>query len=87
MNPALVFNHADGALVLCGGHTEAGKSNDLWIGDGSGDEFVWTPVSVEGGPAPRSSHDAVYSAGAIYVFGGLTDAGASNELWRLKLDE
>lgn len=84
-NPALVVDRATSALVLFGGQTEAGKANDLWLG-GSGDEsLTWSQSETELAPEARSSHDAVYSAGAIYMFGGLAAVGALNDLWRVKL--
>ena len=86
-NPSLVVDEATSSLVLFAGQTEAGRSSDLWTGAPGSDGLAWTQVASEDGPSPRSSHDAVYSAGAIYLFGGYTDAGAANDLWRLKLED
>ena len=86
-NPSLVVDEATSSLVLFAGQTEAGRSSDLWNGAPGSDGLAWTQAASESGPSPRSSHDAVYSAGAIYLFGGYTDAGAANDLWRLKLED
>lgn len=85
-NPSLVVDDETASLVLFAGQTDAGRSNDLWIGTADSETFIWAEGASTSSPTPRSSHDAVYSAGAIYLFGGLTDAGAANDLWRLKLD-
>lgn len=84
-NPSLVLDDAAGSLLLFGGLAETGRANDLWQGEFASDTVSWRQLEAENGPAPRSSHDAAYSAGAIYVLGGLTDNGATSDLWRLKL--
>jgi hypothetical protein len=85
-NPSLVTG-SDDELLLFGGMTAAGAVNDLWVGARSEAGVAWelAPVAPDG-PAPRSSHDAVLSGGALYLFGGLGQAGALGDLWRLKLD-
>ncbi|CAN5704595.1 hypothetical protein BH09CHL1_BH09CHL1_18410 [soil metagenome] len=85
MNPALIYDRALDSLLLFGGQTEAGRANDLWLGNG--DSLTWNQISTDFAPEARSSHDAVYSASAVYMFGGLTASGAANDLWRLKLSD
>lgn len=85
-NPSLVVDDASDSLVLFAGLTEGGRANDLWVAAANDDALTWTNEIAANGPSPRSSHDAVYSAGAIYLFGGLTDDGAANDLWRLKIE-
>jgi hypothetical protein len=84
-NPSLVLDGATGTLILCGGLAESGRVNDVWQGVFANGDVAWQQIDVPGGPSPRSSHDAVYSAGTIYLFGGMTDTGPADDLWRLKL--
>lgn len=83
-NPSVVWSETAGGAVLFGGQTELGKSNDLWIGAIGDAGFAWSSLTGSGeAPAPRSSHDAVVVGRTMYLFGGLTDAGATSELWAL----
>ncbi|MBX3071376.1 MAG: hypothetical protein KF883_12805 [Thermomicrobiales bacterium] len=85
-NPALTWSDASGGVILFGGQTEAGKTNDLWLGTLSGEKLAWEELTVsESMPAPRSSHDTAELESAIYLFGGLSDNGAVNDLWVLHL--
>ena len=80
-NPALVGDGA-GRIILFGGKTGDGPSADVWKLDIQKGE--WTDLTPSGiGPAPRSSHDAVWNpvAKQMIVFGGLGSAGALNDIW------
>lgn len=83
-NPSLVWM-GDAGPILFGGLTEAGRAADLWMGaiDSAG-SFAWSALTNDGSsPSPRSSHDAVVLGQTMYVFGGISDAGATNDLWAL----
>jgi N-acetylneuraminic acid mutarotase len=84
-NPALVWDARSERAFLVGGLTDSGYAADLWSGELSGDGFTWTTVETADVPPARASHDAVISAGHLYLFGGTGDAGVFNDLWRLKL--
>ncbi|MGH2531786.1 MAG: Kelch repeat-containing protein [Thermomicrobiales bacterium] len=87
-NPALVYDRTRQQSILFGGLTAGGYGADLWLGKLDGDAFAWTEVPGQGAwPTPRASHDAVMSAGALYLFGGASDQGTFNDLWRLKLPD
>ena len=85
-NPALVHDRSGERVILIGGSTESGYAADVWAGTDDGDAFAWTPIEV-GGEAPvgRASHDAVVHRGDVYLFGGTSDSGALNDLWKLSL--
>ena len=80
-NPALVGDGA-GRVILFGGKTSDGPNADVWKLDIQKGE--WTDLTPPGtGPLARSSHDAVWNPAAkqMIVFGGLSSAGALNNLW------
>ena len=71
-------------LILFGGKTADGPTNDLWLFDGH-DEF-WTEAEIIGErPAPRYSHDAawVIENESLFVFGGSDGSNDLNDLWQL----
>jgi hypothetical protein len=81
-NPAIAINTRTGNLILFGGKDDAAV-NDLW--EFSTANGTWRQVEAEG-PSGRNSHDAIYDAAhnRLYVFGGKTADGASDELWMLQ---
>jgi hypothetical protein len=80
-----VWDETGSRALLFGGQTEAGQVADLWEGRFADDGFEWTELSTGDGPPARSSHDAVFLDGALYVFGGTSPTGTLNDLWRLTL--
>ena len=85
-----VYDPATSRMVIFGGGLlDGGAVNDLWIlanATGSGGTPTWSAPSFAGTPpTPRWSHSAVYDATtkAMLLFGGITGAGASGEVWRL----
>jgi len=75
-------------MILIGGSTESGYITDVWTGTDGDDAFTWTPLEVASdAPAGRASHDAVVHRGDVYLFGGTSDAGPLNDLWKLSLEE
>ena len=69
-------------LWMFGGY-DGSIRNDLWyLTTGPYDPF-WTLItpSTSPGPSGRYSHDAIQSAGKLWIFGGLTQEGLKNDLW------
>lgn len=86
-NPALAYDKRDRRLILIGGLSDSGYTNDIWSGVLGTEEFTWTLLNPgAGGPSPRASHDLVFARADMYLFGGTGDAGPTNELWKLTLD-
>lgn len=53
------------------------------------DHWKWFQPRVRNdapGPAPRTGHSLIAVRESIFLFGGLTEKGLSNELWVLDLD-
>ena len=65
-------------IVLFGGMTEDGLSNETWEYDG----LNWVEVAA-GTPPPRAFHAMVYDArrGRTIVFGGKTNSGIEKDTW------
>jgi hypothetical protein len=85
-NPALVADKSGERVLLVGGSTSDGYAMDVWEGKADGDSFAWTWLEVAGsGPAGRASHDAVWSRGDLYLFGGTGVAGVTADLWKLSM--
>ncbi len=84
-NPALVWDSRTDRAYLFGGLTDAGHSADLWTGTLDTENFTWSPLETSATPAARASHDTAISAGYLYLFGGTSNTGTFNDLWRLKL--
>lgn len=86
-NPALAWHRPSSTVVLTGGLTDVGPSDELWIGALASDRFSWTQITATGpAPSPRSSHDAAVSNGRLYLFGGQSAAGPLADLWKLRLE-
>ena len=85
-NPALVHHRSGERFLLIGGSSDAGYMADVWAGTNDGDGFAWTSLEVSGeAPLGRASHDAVVHRGDVYLFGGTSDSGSLNDLWKLSL--
>ncbi len=82
---AMAFDSKRGQLLIFGG-SGFPLLNDTWSYDVQ--RNAWTALTVTGDvPAPRSRVEGVYAEGldAVYWFGGATDTGLSNDLFRLTL--
>ena len=56
--------------------------NDLWSWDSTNQ--TWTQhntTAVAPSPSPRAKHAAVFNGGTMIVFGGLTGASLTNDIW------
>ncbi len=85
MNPGLAFDRGRSQTVLFGGLTESGYDNSLWVLE-TGENPTWRFVATgEITPAPRASHDMCVTGPNLYLFGGYTDAGPTNDLWLARL--
>jgi hypothetical protein len=84
-NPALVWDPTSDRAYLLGGLTDTGYAADLWSGTLVDDTFAWTALETSDAPTPRASHDTVIAGNHLYLFGGISDAGTFNDLWRLNL--
>lgn len=87
---AMAYDAGSTRVLLFGGATADGPTNDTWFLDANSDS--WSEVSPGGeSPPARSGHDAVWlpEARGLYVFGGRGDSGELDDLWRLfvPLDE
>jgi N-acetylneuraminic acid mutarotase len=83
-NPALIRDEASGEIWLIGGLTEAGYAADLWALDLGNPAPAWQAVTqADAVPSSRASHDAAVLDGAVYLFGGTSDAGPLADLWLL----
>jgi hypothetical protein len=84
-NAPLVYEVATRTLVLFSGKTEGGASAGTWSYDLGTNE--WTQLDDQRVPGARSSQatscDA--QAGRALIFGGLTAAGSSADLWEWSL--
>jgi hypothetical protein len=58
--------------------------DDLYILDSDG---TWTSVDCEHRPCGRAAHGAVRHGRFIYIFGGLGNSGALNDMCRLNVGE
>jgi hypothetical protein len=71
-------------MYVFGGDTAGiGLANDTWVFDPSaGSNGSWTQLSPSGTPpSVRDGHIATSISSKMYVFGGLTNSGATNDLW------
>jgi hypothetical protein len=49
-------------------------------------DFTWAPqtkLNADEGPSPRCWHTLTVSGDAVFLFGGLTADGPSNDLYKL----
>jgi Galactose oxidase, central domain len=81
-NPSMVLDATTQQLVVMGGQAANGASADAW-GFGLGGAWRKLTDAGEAAPAGRASHTASedVAQGRMWVFGGRTANGLSNELW------
>jgi len=79
-------------IYVFGGSSEQGYMNDLYVlavGEQSAGEqmrMAWGTVDVSGrAPSPREGHSATAVNERIFVFGGFTEEGYSNDLYVLNV--
>ncbi len=84
-----IYDEITGAMLVFGGVTSAGPASEAWrLADatGLGEALAWTQLVPPGPePSPRHQHVAVYdrSTDRMLVFGGVTDAGGTADVWAL----
>lgn len=77
---AVLVADPDGDLWLHGGRVEGEPLGDLWRFDGA----TWEQIVVDGGPAPRSEHAAVWDADRDRLLVGLGEGRTSqvfDDVW------
>lgn len=74
----------DDKLWCHGGMSGIDLYDDLHILDSDG---MWTSVDCKHQPSGRAAHGAVCHGRFIYIFGGLGNSGALNDMWRLHVDK
>lgn len=80
----LSFDEGRGRAMLFGGSGRGGNLNDTWAYDPGARS--WSALATAGEtPAARSRHESGYAAdlAAVFFFGGRTNQGETNELWKL----
>jgi hypothetical protein len=84
-NASLVYQSATQTLSLFGGKTEDGANAETWSYDLGKNQ--WTQLEEQNGPSARSSQAAAQDVQAkrAFIFGGLTAAGSSADLWQWSL--
>lgn len=78
-NHTLVSDPVRQRVVLFGGDTRAGLSDETWEFDGE----TWARIATTHGPSPRAGASAAYDASrqVVVLFGGRTNSGRSTETW------
>lgn len=86
----MVYDQAGNNAILYSGNNSCDASlGDVWVlshANGLGGTPVWTQLSPSGtAPAPHSNGNAGYDQvnNLMIIFGGLTAAGATNDVWIL----
>ncbi len=77
----MVYDPADGVVILFGGTSDAGRFGDTWAYSPA--DNTWTDLTGSGGPSARSAHSMVYDpdTGEVILFGGVSDAGLYDDTW------
>ena len=83
-NPALVRDDANGMIRLIDGLTEAGLHRRSLAARSHGrGACLGRDRAGDVVPEPRASHDATILDGAVYLFGGNSNAGPLADFWVL----
>ena len=79
---SMVWDAADGYLLLFGGSGAAGPLNDTWIFSG----MAWTPIVSNDTPAARTGGSMAYDpvAGAVVLVGGTDCVGNCSGWWEYR---
>lgn len=82
---AAAYDDSESRLLILGGATASGLSNDVWAFTTAAQ--TWSRLPADGGPSPRAGHDAVYvrERHSLLLFGGATTAGEQDDVWELGL--
>ena len=81
-NASAVYNSNDNSIVVYGGETDNGFTDDLWRLDL--DTYSWTEITVEGNkPFPRHTADALFDAegNRMLLYSGQGTGGLANDVW------
>ena len=76
-----------GQFVLVGGNSAPGTSEmDVWVYSTDTNTWAEETGTTGGPPSDRVFHGLAFAGGLVYMYGGLTGAGASDELWSYDVD-
>ena len=79
-NACFVFDTSTSQMILFGGNTPTGPSNQTWVFDGA----TWTMQATTSTPSPRfGARMAVVPSSGIYVYGGTNGIVDFDETWVL----
>jgi hypothetical protein len=85
----MIYDTANDRAVVFGGRDTGNKLNTVWVLERSGAPYLgWRQVQPAGTPPPgRQYANAIYDAAnqRMVLFGGLLDAGPTNDTWELTL--
>ncbi|MGE0401567.1 MAG: kelch repeat-containing protein [Kofleriaceae bacterium] len=76
---AMAYDVANDRVVLFGGRTAAGYSNETWLWDGTS----WTQVTPPTSPSARANHSMTYDTtrGRVLLFGGVDETSLLADVW------
>lgn len=72
--------HDHGLIIIFGGYTSKGLNDELLLLD-TVNQHWGHPVSIGLSPSPRKQHSLSKVSNKIWLFGGETDLGITNDLW------
>lgn len=77
---------ANGLMIVFGGGSENTLLNDLFIFNF--EDKTWTEIvpATEVIPCPRRGHTSACVGRSLYIFGGIGEAGALNDMYRFDFD-
>ena len=78
---AMVYNERVEKIILFGGDTEDGCSDETWVYDYNNNK--WTKKETHNSPPPRKYHSMVYlnDWGLVFMFGGQGNVGCYDDTW------
>lgn len=79
----LIADHLNDRLLLYGGMNQVGYQSELWTFDTKENKWEMPSSSAAPGPLANMSVARVPGSMDVYIFGGDTPTGPSNNLWKL----
>lgn len=76
---ALAYHPQEKATFLFGGRNASNPFlNDLWKWEGQS----WIKIETQSAPSIRAAATMEYGKGSLYLYGGVTEWGHTNEIWQ-----
>jgi N-acetylneuraminic acid mutarotase len=72
-------------LVIFGGYTEQGYTNDVFVINLLEDRFE-NPLTTGAPPSPRESFSTVFANDKMYIFGGFQEGSVLNDIYTLDIN-